>query len=282
LITKLPRIPRTMICMALGLNRSSSYYQPILISKDKPWLDKIVGVLINNPSYGILRLKIHFDLIGETISQAKIRRICRSNGIQSKAKKKKPPSRDKALPYTGVANLIDGITPTFPDQIWGGDFSYFRVNGVWMYLATIIDTYTKEIVGFSLSTHHTASLVCNSLNMALKKQRKPVIFHCDQGSEYSSDDFREVLNANSIIQSNSEKASPWQNGFQESFYGKFKDEMGLFRINNCSNYMEAYNLMAKRISYYNTQRIHTSIKNIPEKFYQEYLSRVKKEENKVL
>ena len=117
--------------------------------------------------------------------------------------------------------------------------------------------------------------------MAIKKQRKPTIFHSDQGSEYSSMEFRDLLTKDLIIQSNSEKASPWQNGFQESFYGKFKEEMGLHRFNSCSNYMEVYNLIAQRIQYYNTKRIHTSIKNIPVKFYQEYILEAKKEEKKV-
>ena len=256
----------------MGISRSSSYYQHSLPLKDTPWLDKIVRVLITNPDYGIYRLKLHFDLDGENISQAKIRRICRKNGIIAKPKKKKPPIRDRNEPYTGVSNLIDGIAPTSPDQLWCGDFSYFRVNGIWIYLATVIDAYTKQILGFSLSTNHTANLVCNSLAVALKNGRVPNIFHSDQGSEYSSMEFRNLLKQHDIIQSNSEKASPWQNGFQESFYGKFKDEIGLRRINNCSNYMEAYNLIAGRIEYYNTQRIHTSIKNIPARFYQEYIS----------
>jgi transposase InsO family protein len=146
-----------------------------------------------------------------------------------------------------------------------------------MYLATVIDAYTKEILGFSLSTNHTSSLVCNTLSMALGKRRKPVIFHSDQGSEYASQDFRTILTQQGVIQSNSEKSSPWQNGFQEFFYGKFKQEMGNHRIQSCSSYMEAYNLIAQRIEYYNTKRIHTSIKNIPQKYYQQYISRQRKE-----
>lgn len=267
-----------IICASLGISRGSSYYRQTLGNRDKFWLDKIIKVLIDNPDYGIYRLKLHFDLEGDRVSQAKLRRICRSNGIAAKAKKKKPPQRDRNEPYTGVLNLIRGITPIKPNQIWCGDFSYFRVCGIWIYLATVIDSYTKEIVGFSLSTQHTASLVCNSLTMAIKRGRKPIVFHSDQGSEYSSGEFRKLLNQYGIIQSNSEKSSPWQNGFQESFYGKFKDEIGLHRIQSCSSYMEAYNLIAQRIEYYNTRRIHTSIKNRPVSFYNQWLS---KEEKKV-
>lgn len=150
-----------------------------------------------------------------------------------------------------------------------------------MYLATIIDSYTKEILVFSLSTNHSSNLVSNSLVMAVTRGRKPILFHSDQGSEYASMEFRTLLNRNGIIQSNSEKSSPWQNGFQESFYGKFKQEMGVHRIQSCSGYMEAYNLIAQRIEYYNTRRIHTSIKNIPQRFYQECIARQEKEEKTV-
>jgi putative transposase len=278
LITKQPTIPRAVICSSLGMSRSASYYHHKLPHKDSPWLDKIVKVLISNPDYGIYRLKLHFNLAGECISQVKIRRICRSNGITSKPKKKNPPSRDRNEPYAGIPNLIKNIESVKPDQIWCGDFSYFKVGGVWMYMATVIDTYTKEILGFSLSTHHTASLVCDSLTMALKKQRKPIIFHSDQGSEYNSVNFRDLLDRYSINQSNSEKSSPWQNGYQESFYGKFKQEMGLYRIQACKTFMEAYNLLTQRIEYYNTRRIHTSIRNIPVQFYNNWQF---KEENLV-
>ena len=70
-----------------------------------------------------------------------------------------------------------------------------------MYLATVIDVYTKEILGYSLSTNHNSSLVCNSLKMSLNTKRKPVIFHSDQGSEYSSEEFRKLLNQYEINQS---------------------------------------------------------------------------------
>jgi putative transposase len=196
----------------------------------------------------------------------------------SKRKKKHPPKRDRSTPYTGILNLIKDIEILKPDHIWCGDFSYFRVNGVWMYLATVIDVYTKEILGYSLSTNHNSSLVCNSLKMSLNTKRKPAIFHSDQGTEYSSEEFRKLLNQYEINQSNSEKSSPWQNSYQESFYGKFKDEMGLDKIQACSNYMEVYNLITKRINYYNTKRIHTTIKNIPRSFYNNWLL---KEEKKV-
>lgn len=278
MITRLPSIPRVLICSSLGISRSASYYRPVLPGRDKPWLDKITKVLVHNPDYGICRLKIHFKLQGEVISQSKIRRLCRSNGIQAKHRKKKPKPRDRNIPHSGIPNLIKGIVPTQPNHIWCADFTYLKVAGNWMYLATVIDIYTKEILGFCLSTKHTAELVCRALNISLKRGRKPAIFHSDQGSEYLSAEFRYILHKNNILQSNSEKSSPWQNSYQESFYGKFKKEMGCYRIQSCRTYMEVHNLIVHRIQYYNHHRIHTTIRNIPAKFYKQWLAR---EENKV-
>ena len=209
------------------------------------------------------------------ISESKIRRICRKNGILAKPKKIKPPTRDKKLPDSQIPNLIAGMIQNSlilkPNQVWSGDFSYFKIQGLWHYLATVIDTYTKEILGFSLSIKHDTDLITRALNMAMRKNRKPNIFHSDQGSEYTSMHYRNILANNHIEQSNSQKSSPWQNGYQESFYGKFKQELRLYRLDNCDSYLEAYSLILKQIDYYNNHRIHTSIKNIPHLFYHQYL-----------
>jgi len=195
----------------------------------------------------------------------------------SKRVKSNPPVRDRNLPNSNISNLIKDLTEknliTKPDQVWSGDFSYFKVNGIWYYLATVIDNYTKEILGFSLSQHHNTDLIIRALQMALNQigqNRQPEIFHSDQGSEYTSLRYQSILKENDIQQSNSNKSSPWENGCQESFYGKFKYELKLYRLNYCNNYMDIYNLMINRINYYNNQRIHTSIKNIPSIFYRNY------------
>jgi putative transposase len=247
-------------------------------------------------------------LEGVTISQAKIRRICRNNGIVAKTKKNQPPSRDKNLPDSKIPNLVKELIKndqiSKPNKVWSGDFSYFKVQGLWYYMATVIDNYTREIVGFSLSTNHNTDLIIRALNMAVGQDRNhhnnlkdnnrnnqkriPQIFHSDQGSEYTSLVYQKLLNNLGITQSNTNKSSPWENGYQESFYGKFKQELKLYKLSYCQSYMDVYNLIASQINYYNNQRIHTSIKNIPARFYQQYLASketsklIQREENNVL
>ena len=304
---QLPNISRKTICTALDSNRTNSYYQPKKQAGDQVWLQRITQVLAENPDYGIYRLYLYFKLEGITISQAKIRRICRNNGIQAKINTSQPPKRDKQLPDSKIPNLvkpllegevieIEGVKRNLPalgvntpNQVWSGDFSYFKVQGLWYYLATVIDNYTREIVGFSISTSHNTELIIRALNMAIWQNRTPKIFHSDQGSEYTSLQYQKLLTNLNIIQSNANKASPWENGYQESFYGKFKQELRIYRLAYCQNYMEIYNLIATQIDYYNNYRIHTSIRNIPSRFYSQYqelklneLNEVEKEENYVL
>jgi len=102
-------------------------------------------------------------------------------------------------------------------------------------------------LGFTLSQTHNTGLIKRALEMALAKGRRPSIFHSDQGSEYRSIEYQNLLIQNQIKASNSKKSSPWENGIQESFYGKFKHELKLYRVSYCQSYMEAYNLIVNHI-----------------------------------
>ena len=299
-MAKLPYVPRTILCKSLNSNRSSGYYHPTKLATDKPWLEQIISILKDNPSYGIRRIRLAFKLQGVNMAESKIRRICRSNNLFVKSRKAKPPIRDKGLIPSQVPNLVKDLYDQEtgqslirqPDQVWAGDFSYFSIQGSWYYLATVLDVFTKEILGFSLSQAHDTKLITRALNMALnqdgtdklnfkpkgnlnlkpKGKRRPRIFHSDQGSEYASGEYQNLLANLNIQQSHSDKASPWQNGCQESFYGKFKNELDLRQLASCRNYMEVFNLLASHMEYYNHRRIHTTIENIPSQFYAQFLT----------
>lgn len=262
-----------LICESLDCNRSTTYHHCTQKSKDEPWLDQIVSILQTHPHYGIKRLYLSFKLQGITISQSKIRRICRSSGIVSKRRRSKPPDRDRNIPESKIPNLVKSLIQEDliqkPDQVWSGDFSYLKIWGLWYYLATVIDVYTKEIVGFSISNNHNTELITKALKIAVNKNRKPNIFHSDQGSEYTSIIYQDILQNLNIQQSNSKKASPWENGYQESFYGKFKQELQIHRLQACNSYIEIYSMIAEQINYYNNQRIHTTIENTPSGFYKQ-------------
>jgi transposase InsO family protein len=165
---------------------------------------------------------------------------------------------------------IYGLFICRPNFIWACDFTYLWAPrlGRWYYLATVIDLYGRDIVGWSIGIHHDSELVLSALYDALAGQNQPEILHFDRGSEYLSDAHLDLLDSLGIKPSASAKASPWQNGRQERFYGSFKTELG--SLKNITSEGELFELVAVTISYYNTKRIHSILKTNPMQYRQNY------------
>lgn len=132
------------------------------------------------------------------------------------------------------------------------------------YLATVIDAYSREIVGYSIGLRHNAEFVLEAVRDSIRKTgKKPEILHSDQGSEY-----RSFLADAKIRPSMSAKASPWQNGQQESYYGKFKLETR--NLSDFATFEEAIEAVHHRVFYYNRKRMHTALKMPPAMFRERY------------
>lgn len=159
--------------------------------------------------------------------------------------------------------------------IWASDFTYIKFMGKFIYLATIIDVYTREIIGWNISVRHDTRLVLGALKHALTRTGKaPVYLHSDQGSEYDAKRYEDYALGKGIIISMSAKASPWENPFQESFYSQFKIDLGF--VSRFEAVEELIEEIYQTIYYYNNQRIHTSLKMSPIIFKQEYENRLEK------
>ena len=160
----------------------------------------------------------------------------------------------------------------YKNHVWVTDFTYIKWHDRFVYLATVIDLFTREVLGISIKTNHSALLVSEALLNALQNNLPPAIIHSDQGSEYKSKLFRLILSDWKISQSMSKKGSPWQNGFQESFYGNWKVDVG--DVNRFGSLGELTAEIYKSIYYYNNLRIHTALgcapKTFAEKFARQY------------
>lgn len=167
-----------------------------------------------------------------------------------------------------LKTIIQTTGITKPNQAWSTDFTYLRYKTAFLYLATVIDTFTREIVGFHISRNHTTNLTLKALSRAVENHGLPSIHHSDQGSEYNSYQYQEYLQKHSIICSMNKKSAPWENGLQESFYGKFKFELG--NLNYHSTEIEAIEAIYLQLHYYNNKRIHTVIRDIPVRFRKNY------------
>lgn len=270
-INQLPSISRRSICNLLKTSRSNSYRTSLLGLRDKKLVQEINQIRIVHAHYGLRRIKKHFETQGKSIGLNQLRRVSKLYNLAPKPYYSNPyKNRDKGLKDTKIPNLIKELTIIRPNQVWSADFTYLKFQGYFYYLATVIDVYTKEITGFSLSTNHSTDLIKSALNRGIKTYGAPYLTHNDQGSEYRSEEYLVLLSEHGITPSNSAKASPWENAYQESFYGKFKPELELSSLPYGSTFMDLYNYITNQIDYYNNYRIHTTIMDIPSNFRKRY------------
>ncbi len=160
-------------------------------------------------------------------------------------------------------NLLkeQNLVARYPHHIWAADFTYFWFQGRFYYLATVIDHYSRQIVGWSLGTHHNAELITAALMDAVSHYQPPAIAHNDRGSEYLSRHYQTICDSLEIAASASAPGSPWENGFQESFYNNFKLELGdISQLADASRLLET---IALQLHYYNKRRIHSALHTNP-------------------
>ena len=178
---------------------------------------------------------------------------------------------DLGKPPVKVLNVAKLLCPIAPHVVWVTHFTYLRWGEKFIYLATVMDLYTREIVGWNISRYHNSELVLGALEDAVRRTAMtPMYLHSDQGSEYDSQDYQALVEKLHIVLSmRIDKGSPWQNGFQESFYSGFKLDLG--QTDQFEHLGELVEAIHATIAYYNQDRRHSSLGNIsPAAFHNHY------------
>jgi len=266
------RITKKAIAKELGVSRSSLYYKPKRPALDEEVKSQIESVLLSHPAYGHKRIAIALKL-----GKNRVRRVMKKFNLTPHIRRKTKPwikIDDLKKPPVSVINSTHLLCPLKPGIIWVSDFTYLKYQESFIYLATIIDSYTREVVGYNISRYHTKDLVLGALIHALSSRPPPKYLHSDQGSEYDCYDYYQFLTKQGIIVSMSDKSSPWQNGQQESFYGHFKQEMG--KLTDYQTIGELTEAISIQMYYYNTERIHSKLKMSPRSFYEKQTKYVSK------
>ena len=229
------------------------YYRRKQPDKDEALRRSIEAVMLKHPGYGHKRVADDLQ-----ISRKRAQRVMKLYGLKP-ARRARAPNKphDLGQPESKRPDILSKLSPMAPDTVWVADFTYIWFHTRHVYLATVMDRFTREVLGVSVMTEHSAELVVRALKMALLgADQAPAWFHTDQGSEYRSYALTKVLEQHGIQASHSPKSSPWRNGSQESFFGRFKVEFGdPERFLSLSELMEAIYCY---IGYYNTERIHSA------------------------
>lgn len=252
---------KVALAKELGVSVSSLYYQRKLPEKDRALKIRIEEAWRYHPSYGHRRLAIHLH-----INKKRIRRVMKLFDLHPYRRRGKKPRKSSTIAGIGYRNLIKEITPQYEGHIWAADFTYLSYHGRFLYVATVMDVFTRRILGWAAMKTHNTPLVLQALFMALSSHARPAIFHSDNGSEYASKIFVRVLTETGIAISRIAPGCPWENGYQESFYAQFKIDLG--DPDRFSSLGELVYEIAKTIWYYNHSRIHTAIKMPPAVFAQ--------------
>ena len=217
--------------------------------------------------------KVYGDLEVEKIQCCKetVRRIMRNIGLYSRIKRKFVVTTDSNHLFKIAANILGrDFNADRPNHKWAADITYIPTKLGWLYLAVVMDLFSRKIVGWAMSDTIDSALVQSAMKMALL-HRKPgagLIHHSDRGVQYAAGDFQNLLKDNKIICSMSRKGNCWDNACVESFFGSLKNEWVRNKIyktfeegkKDIFNYIEMF---------YNRKRRHASLGNVSPVVYEE-------------
>lgn len=257
---------KTELAEKMGVSRQALYYQHKQPDKDLSTKIAIEKVLKVHTSYGHKRIAMELK-----INKKRVLRVMKIFNIKPRKRRIKHPIKPEDINKipTVYKNEIKYLCPIRPNVVWAADFTYIKFQGKFIYLATIIDVFTREIIGWAVSAKHDRFMVIEAYEMAKTRTGTvPIYCHSDQGSEYDSHDYTIKLKNDKVVVSMSEKGHPWENGFQESFYSNFKLDLGW--PNQYETLPELIEGLHLQIHYYNTRRIHTKIKTQPATFKAQY------------
>lgn len=249
---------KTLRARELGVSRRSLYYKQKKPDQDWALKCQIEEILREYPSYGSRRLAIHLNL-----NRKRVKRVMNIFGIKAYRRRGRKYKKIKNIKVI-YPNLLITTYPVYENHIWVSDFTYIPFQGKTVYVSTVLDLFTRKIVGLSVYTNHATQLVLSAFLNAIHANSRPEIFHSDNGSEYNSQIFIEALQNVGVLISRSAPGCPWENGYQESFYSQFKIDLGdPARFKNLG---ELVHEIYQTIYRYNNSRIHSALKMPPSKF----------------
>lgn len=251
------------LCMAFEISPSSYYYKPVGLSeRDKKIIELIKAIsAASGSTYGKRRIRAELKTMGYNIGLRKTKCLMNMAGIVVIMPRKRHYYPDTGQEHKYAKNLLNrDFKPAKINTHWVGDITYIRTHQGWTYLACVLDLKSKEVVGYAMSQSPNAALAKKALLNAIKRQQpdtKRLMFHSDQGTQYSAKEFRDCLTLHGIKQSMSRRGNCWDNAVMERFFRSLKSE----RLNQLSfiNYLAAIKETEKYIYFYNYKRRHSGI-----------------------
>jgi transposase InsO family protein len=276
--------PITMTCEALGVSVSGYFDHQRREHGDRP-SSPATGRVSNEALLAHIRA-IHAEVKGEygwprvwkellargiRVGKDRVQRLMKLHGIKARGKRKFVVTTDSRHHLPVAENLLNrDFMPAVPDQVWSSDITYIATNEGWLYLAAVIDLFSRQVVGWSMQPHMHASLVTDALRMAwFRRHPQPgLVFHSDRGSQYCSQSFQSALASYGMRSSMSRKGNCWDNAPIESLWGSLK--VGRLYGKRFATRRDAMDEVIDWLAFYNHRRLHSTLG---------YISPMKFEEN---
>jgi len=226
------RFPISKLCDVLGVSRSGYYawkYRPesLRSTEDKQLLMEIREIhRQSEETYGSPRVHAELQDMGVRCGQNRVARIMQENKVVSIHRKKYQVTTNSNHKLTVAENLLDrDFVATDVNQKWVGDITYIPTRQGWLYLAVVMDLFSRQIVGWSMQETLSKDIALDALQMALDRRGvSPELFHSDRGIQYASGSYQQKLESEGIVCSMSRKANCWDNAVSESFFHSLKVE----------------------------------------------------------
>ena len=260
----------------MGIKRSTYYYQKKVnitkIQQEISLKERIQQIAYKHPYYGYRRITAQLHREKVSINHKRVLRMMRELGIHARIKRKYVATTNSRHNNLVYPNLIKDKIPTGINQVWCSDITYISILFGFVYLAVIIDIYSRKIVGYAIGKSLSPQLAIAALKMAIaNRNTDKLIHHSDQGIQYTCKDYIKILKDNGIRISMSAKGNPYDNAYAESLIKTLKqEEVYLWQY-------ETFSDVAERIPYfildvYNRKRLHSALGYRPPEEFESLLA----------
>jgi len=258
------------MCTVIKVNRSSYYHwikAGCIVKKVDNQLNELIQAIFikGRNNYGTRRIQDKLlELYGLIISRRRISNIMKDLNLKVKMKRRYKNTTDSNHNLPIAPNILNrDFYSSNPDEKYVGDITYIATGEGWLYLATVIDLYSRKVVGWSMDDTMKVSLVNDALKMAVKHRKPPtgLIWHTDRGSQYASYSHRDLIKQNGIIQSMSRKGNCWDNAVAESFFKTLKSDL-VYKTYFYTKKQAQSEIFEYIEFYYNRTRLHSYLGNL--------------------
>ena len=258
-------LPVTRQCKVLSISRSSAYYQPRPQEFESELLRQVDELHLRYPFYGSRRLcDAMLDEYGVVINRKRMRRLMRHVGLSAIYASKKGTSQPNK-PHRIYPYLLADMTIERSNQVWCTDITYLPMAKGFAYLVAIMDWHSRKVLSWRVSNIMDTDFCLEALNEAINRYGAPEVFNTDQGAQFTSTAFTDVLKANDIRISMDGKGRWIDNVFIERLWRSVKYEE--VYLNAYEDINQARNGLKKYFEFYNTKRKHQTLKATPQSIY---------------